>query len=393
MPKRKVNVRKYERRDGTPVRSYIKEIERKEQILSKKWAEDFFEKRSPRSKTMDRKKDTRIMFATPNRLWADKPNQFDIWGLDGYNPPEVNKLPTQGLPFQVVKFNGKIYAADKKGKFSNPEINLDDLEAKPGKKIIHKKKSGEKLDEKKYDSMNEEKQQKFIEETGKNAIWRGKITKTYKKWLKKEHKKEIIADKLNYVNSNNKLFKIKDYYEKLNLSDEELKDVMFKLYNKVYQNKIKSYTKDFNEFYNQRYYENLERKINVEKNRIKEKNKDPERVRRGKENYYKEDSEFRLMNLMDILNAKGYYGFNIDSLRGTMNELHKSRDLDIINAYIKENLKGEHIGDTFGGTDEDMLEINDEKQFEMYAKDYADYYKQQEQDEYLEFLAAKTAKT
>ena len=286
---------------GVIVRKHTKEIERKEQILSKEWANNFFENRSSRSKTMDRKKDTRIMFATPNRLWADNPNQFDIWGLDGYNPPEVNKLPTQGLPFQVVKFNGKIYAANKNGKFSNPEINLDDIETKPEKLLTHKKKIGKKFDEKKYDSMNEGKQQKFIEETGKNATWRGKITKTYKKWLKKEFKKEEIAEKLNYVNSSNKLFKIKEYYAKLSLSDEELKEVMFKLYNKVYQNKIKSYTKDFNEFYNQRYYENLERKINAEKNRIKEKNKDPERVKRGKENYYKKDSEFRLMNLMDIL--------------------------------------------------------------------------------------------
>ncbi len=393
MPKRKINVKKYKRKDGTPVRKHTKEIERKEQILSKEWADNFFENRSSRSKTVDRKKNARVMFATPNRLWADKPNQFDIWGLDGYNPPEVDKLPTQGLPFQVVKFKGSIYAADKKGKFSQPEINLDDLETKPEKKITRKKKLDKEFDEKKYDVMNKEKQQIFIEETGKNAIWRGKITKAYNQWLKNEQRTEEIADKLNYTNSNNKLFKIREYYEKLNLSEEELKDVMFKLYNNVYQNKIKSYTKDFKEFYNQRYSENLERKINVEKNRIKEKNKDPERVRRGKENYYKKNSEFRLMNLMDILNARGYYGFDLDSLRGTMNELHKSRDLDIINTYIKDNLKGKQIGDTFGGTDQDMLEIDDEKQLKQYTTDYTDYYRQREQDEYLEFLAAKTAKT
>ncbi len=362
MPKRKINVRSYKRKDGTPVRKHSKEIEKREQILSKEWAENFFENRSSRSKTMDRKKNSRVMFATPNRLWAAATNQFDIWGLDGYNPPEVDKLPTQGLPFQVVKFNGKIYAANKKGKFSQPEINLDDLETKPEKKITRKKKSEKKFDEKKYDVMNKEKQDIFIEETGKNAIWHGKITKAYKKWLKNERRQEEIADKLNYTNSNNRLFKIREYYEKLNLSEEELKEVMFKLYNNVYQNKIKSYTKDFNEFYNQRYHENLERKINVEKNRIKEKNKDPERVRRGKENYYKKNSEFRLMNLMDILNARGYYGFDISSLRGTMNELYKSRDLDIINTYIKDNLKGKQLDDTFGGTDQDMLEIDDEKQ-------------------------------
>ena len=37
MPKRKINVKKYKRKDGTPVRKHTKEIERKEQILSCNW--------------------------------------------------------------------------------------------------------------------------------------------------------------------------------------------------------------------------------------------------------------------------------------------------------------------------------------------------------------------
>ena len=199
-------------------------------------AKNLFENRSERSQKMDLRHNSRIMFAVPNRLWANAPNRYDIWGLDGYNPPEVEKLPEKGLPFQVVRYKNEIYQTNAKGKFIRPDIKIIDL--KP------------------YDEKTQERFEK--EHPGKNAIWNDKITKSFQKWMDKNGELEEIAGKLNYKNPHNKLYQMQELYNSINLSEKDMKKMMLQLYNKVYVSEAKSYTKDFMEFYEHRYDDKLE---------------------------------------------------------------------------------------------------------------------------------------
>lgn len=357
MVKRKISVKKYSRvRKGKKeiVRKHDREIQRvdinqsvREEITMGK-ARQIFESRSEMSKEMDLDLQTTIMFAVPNGLWARMPNRFDIWGLDGFEPPKVKKLPIPALPFQVVKYKGQIYTANQSGKFTIPE-------------------------KKSFKLFDKEKQEEFTTATGKNAIWRGNTTRAFEKWLEKENKIESISNQLNYKRSQNKLYEIQELYNSLNLPQKELKELMFKLYNKIYKNKIHSYTKDFNEFYDRRFYTNVEDKIKAEKNRIKELNKDPKKTKEGKERY--KTSELRFFNIMSKMEGLGHYDFNINEIRGKMEHLE---DDEIVQDLIAE--LHDEKGDL--GAGEVDYTYSDKKKFDAMKG----YYEQRSHDEYLEHL-------
>lgn len=317
-------------------------------------AKAIFEQRPIRSQKMDIRYNSKTMFAVPNKMWADAPNRFDIWGLDGYDAPAVSSLPDIGLPFQVVKYQNEIYKANARGYFTKPDI-----------KIV------------KLDPMDPTNQKQFEQENpGKNAIWANKTTRVYEIWLNKNAKLEDIATKLDYTSPKNKLYETRELYNSLNLSREDQKKMMLRLYNKVYENKAKSYTKDYMEFYEHRYDDNLEGKIRSEETRLKEKLKDPAKSEKAKEQY--KTSELRLYNLMAMVESKGYYDYNIKALRETMLELKNGENDEIVGDFIK-TFKDEY------GTDSDMLYIDEGKTTKDYTK-MREYYEQKSYDEYLEYL-------
>ena len=313
-------------------------------------AKKLFEDRSERGKKMDRKQQSRIMFAVPNMLWANTINRYDIWGLDGYNPPEVEKLPESGLPFQVVRYKNEIYKADAKGIFTTPDLKIRDL-----------------------DPHSEKEQERFEKEhPDKNALWNDKITKSFQKWIDKNAELEEIAGKLNYKNPHNKLYQMQELYNSLNLSEKDMKKMMLHLYNKVYVSEAKSYTKDFMEFYEHRYDDKLERDMNRAKREQKERMTDPVKKRKRQEQY--KTSGLRFSNLRRMLDKTGYQ-YDSQQVRAEMEYLED----DEIIADVKAQQTSE-LGD-IGAGEVDWQTIEKDEYQKM-----VDYYEQKSYDEYLTHL-------
>jgi hypothetical protein len=320
-------------------------------------AKQLFESRPKRSQTMDKRKNSKRMFAFPNQRWATAPNQVDIFGLDGFEPPIVDKLPEDALPYQVVKYNGKIWKANKNGEFETPEKKPKDLGEKK-----------KEFDLENYDSK--EKRERFEELTGKNVIWGDEVTKQYKKWLEKDYKLDQIASKLNWRGGSGlNLYEVKDLYQSLDMPEKELKRVMFKLYNDYYANDISSYTKDFKEFYNHRYIDVLEDKINAEKRKIKEKNKDPEKQKQALENYYSRKMiNFRVPTVRKMLEARNYYEIGGSDIRNTLSAHPEWENEDIVNDLISRFKEGDLIDTDIA--DPGAARLREEEKEEGYRKQY-----------------------
>ena len=338
-----------------PIKKTLKK-ERASEKIELDEAKAIFAKRPDRSRIPDLKHNSKLMFSVPNKLWADAPNKFDIWGLDGFDAPTVNELPVRGLPFQIVKYQNEIYEANASGFFTTPDIKVVDLDPE--------------------DSKNQ-KQFELENPTKEPFQDNGETTDEYENWLTKNAKLEDIASKLNYTISKNKLYKIRELYNSLKLSEEEQRELMLKVYNKIYENKIKSYTKGFNEFYEHRFDDNLDRKIRSEENRLKEINKDPAKTKKAQEQY--KTSELRMYNLVSMLESKGYYGYDTNSLREKMIELKNGENDEIVTDFINTTLKDEY------GNDSDMLYIDDKRIKDDYDK-IREHYEQKSYDEYVEYL-------
>ena len=120
----------------------------------------------------------------------------------------------------------------------------------------------------------------------------------------------------------------------------------------------------------------MERRIRAEENRLKKKLKDPRKSREAKERY--KTSELRLHSLMNSVESRGYWDYNIDSLRSTMNELKNSENGDIVDNFITTL-------DDQVGNDNDQLFISDATKIKEHLQ-MADYYERKSHDQYLEYL-------
>ena len=130
--------------------------------------------------------------------------------------------------------------------------------------------------------------------------------------------------------------------------------------------------------------DNLERKIRSEENRLKEINKDPAKTKKAQEQY--KTSELRMYNLVSMLESRGYYGYDTNSLREKMIELKNGENDEIVNDFINTTLKDEY------GNDSDMLYVDDKRIKDDYDKTRA-YYEQKSYNEYLEYLEQEQLNT
>lgn len=82
-----------------------------------KWS-NFFKKHI-RETHPDMIRDSNVMFLVPNKLAMKYPNFVDIYKRDGFNIPKTNTNPNKliGLKGQILDYKGKIYIANKEGKF------------------------------------------------------------------------------------------------------------------------------------------------------------------------------------------------------------------------------------------------------------------------------------
>lgn len=183
--------------------------------------------------------------------------------------------------------------------------------------------------------------------------------------INQEYSNNDLILMLNYNNSNNRLFDIINTYDKYvsNHNDkfEILKEV-YKLTHKrmIKDNKLSQWIEN---------YPNLiDNKIKAIKNKIKKKNKDPKRSKKAIKQY--QTSELRLKTLVQMIESKGYYNPNLDEIRNRMIELKTSKNLDIVNEII------ENLDDL--NNDHDMIEFDENKQFQEYIKECEMRYKDHE---------------
>lgn len=347
--KKQINVRKHKRFDPrinkkVDVRNYDRNQKfRQFKNISMEKGREFFDKRSPTQQEIDLGIEARMMFVLPNELWLNIPNVVDIWGIDGYDPPIVDFLPPNPLPFQIVEYKDEFWVANAKGKFTTPEKKREDIEKyqKPIKEVIE------------FDT--EEKRKTYEKITKKNAIWNNKITSQYKKWLKQDRDYEVLADKLSLTGSDLTLAELRDFYNSLKLSDKELRKVMFKVYNNKYKDNISSYTKDFQDFFDRRYYDLLESKIQAEKNRLKELQKDPKKVKRSKEQYHTQAMfNFRFPIIRKMVNSQKYTNISDFNIEDTLKSYPKWEDQDIVDDLIERYNAGELIDSDVREEQEDI---------------------------------------
>ena len=335
--KKKIDVKKHKRYDPRNKKKVnVSNYEREQQFrqfknIPMEEAREFFEKRSPLQKKIDLGIEARRMFALPNELWLNIPNVVDVWGIDGYDPPIVPFLPKNALPYEIVNFKDEIWVANESGKFTTPEKDLKDVEKyqKPPKPA--------KIRAVIEDYDTEDKRKEFEKFTKKNALWQDKITTQYKKWLREDRDYEKIASKLSLKTSDLKLNELKEFYVNLKISDKRLKRIMFKVYNNKYKSEANSYTKDFQDFFDRRYYDLLEAKIKSEAIRIKKLNADPKKIRKAKETYYtKAMFNFRFPTLRKMADSQDYSNISDFDIATTLRAYPKWENEDIIADLIQD---------------------------------------------------------
>lgn len=108
----------------------------------------------------------------------------------------------------------------------------------------------------------------------------------------------------------------------------------------------------------------LDRKIETEKRKLKEKIKDPKKRKEAQKRF--QFSQLRNRNIISQLSKQGYYGVNEKSKRDKMKAGLK--DDEIITDLVAE------ISDPYGG-DHDMVEIDYDRQYRQHIKEYEARYK------------------
>jgi len=119
----------------------------------------------------DALKNAKLTFLIPNEYWQKNPDKCDVLGLDAKDSPIVKELPKLGIPYQIVKYKGKDYLADKNGKFKPIGAKERKTIAKEPKQVkkelINRKeieakiKKGEKLSYEIQDKLPEDLKKKY----------------------------------------------------------------------------------------------------------------------------------------------------------------------------------------------------------------------------------------
>ena len=115
----KEHEREYPSGKVATVRKHNREVPfdpKKFEPLDQKWAQSFIKKRHHETHP-DTLNTSRIVFAYPNKLWAENPEKYDVFNLDCDQVPEYNSVPKKALPNQIIKVKGKFYYGTLDGSF------------------------------------------------------------------------------------------------------------------------------------------------------------------------------------------------------------------------------------------------------------------------------------
>lgn len=232
-----------------------------------------------------------------------------------------------------------------------------------------------------------------FEITGRHAIWGKKRTKQFYKWLSKnENKLDEIAHSLNYKRPGAKYYKIQEFYENglSEYPDALFKKIMFLTYNKMFPyKKARSYTKDFEVFFENRFISVVDRKLQAAKMKQKAKMVDPYKSKKSKERYHGTVDPFHLYNIIRKMHSMNFFDYDLDLIKTNMLEMD---DDELVQDMIKntygtsKSIQGEDI---LIGTDEDQADFlyMDKQASEMDADlDYQKHFEEQSIEEYLTYL-------
>jgi len=318
---------------------------------------------------MDEGRDAKKMFAVPNRFWARDMAQSDIWGIDGFDAPEVTEKPTSGSPYQVVKYRGIIYVADEDGRYS-PQIDVKPLNPHDKKYITE-----------------------YEGETGKQALKDGTVTKNYFNWLNERKKPDIkrhIADELtikdrDWSEKGVDLIKIKELYENLDVSKEDLKKIFIHMANNHYAGpETENFTKKVAKFHDHIYQNTLDDMIK----RARKGTPTLEQIQAGERAYIKQAKQgtgLPVRNVRNILERKGYGHISeaviVDALRsGDYRSGKTDFAYDIATDVIAEFKRGEQV-------DTDIVEIKEfERAMEKEQAKMKGYYERRAIEDYIDHL-------
>lgn len=85
--------------------------------ISDKFAEKFIKERFNKTHP-DAVNTSRTTFLKPNKLWQNKPDRYDVYGLDAPSIPILPKMPNGfGIPGQIVQIKAKYYVCANDGVF------------------------------------------------------------------------------------------------------------------------------------------------------------------------------------------------------------------------------------------------------------------------------------
>ncbi len=176
---RKYNVRKHDLHlpDGRVVerRKHKKSYPNQDRFepLSDNWAEAFNKKRLTETHP-DSLKTARVVFIKPVKIWAKRPDKFDVFRLDCDQVPEYGKIPAAGWPYQIIKVKGKYYVANDNGKFNRyfPPRNVDKFSRYINKLDLKEDKSTGDLIPKQVDDYSRDELRKIAKEKGIKNYWK-----------------------------------------------------------------------------------------------------------------------------------------------------------------------------------------------------------------------------
>jgi len=138
-------------------------------------------------------------------------------------------------------------------------------------------------------------------------------------------------------------------------------DIMKETYEQTHKSRISDQKlKEWSE----RFPDMMDRKMESEKRKLKEKLKDVAKTRKAKKRF--KTSQLRNQNIMRQLESIGYFAINRDSKMAKMKAGFENDE--IIKDIIQE------ISDPYG-SDHDMVEINYDEQFKRKIQEYEDRYK------------------
>jgi len=323
--------------------------------LRRRGAENMFAEYPVSFQIVDKKENADLMFAIPNIFWIENVAKYDVFGLDGFLPPSVDKKPRFGLPYQMVMYEGYIWEADPNGMFVRSKMKIEWLKPE--------------------DKKN---QDKYLEETGKNAIGEDEgYTIAYSDWLNDKLEFSIDVGNIMYKETDktaNLLDKI-GFMKELRdsgLPRDRIEAILISAYNKTKPNDPQKSFTNAVENWEKNYAKTIRRIVRTIENKNEERIKEANRQEAMQEAYdYSPSGEALGIRVINEINHLRAIGLLPQPPEMSKKEKFKS-------TYDWKTGKGSYVGKTF-----DYQKFQEDEQFEKIKDMIESHYTSKEIEDLL----------